>query len=219
MGGMSNSENELCRFYIMRHGQTEWNVQARMQGHLDSPLTENGINQAKTLSQELAEVEFAHAFSSDLFRAKRTAEIIAADRDLAVKTSQLLRETGFGPFEGKTVKYFLDELKESLAIRESLADAEQMKYRIYPDLETYEETAGRVFTFLRETALANLGENVLVVSHAGTIRALLVKLGFATNAQLPHGKIANTCKIIIESDGIEFFVNEVEGVELTDMPE
>ena len=207
------SKNNYCRFYLVRHGETVWNVERIMQGHQDSPLTENGIEQAKQLGLQLEDIELTHVFSSDLFRAKRTAEIIAADRNLAVKTSQLLRETNLSPFEGKPLQHFLDELKEALATRESLGETEKMHYRLYPSHETYDETASRILTFLRETALAYIGQNVLVVSHAGTLRALLVKLGLGTNTQLPHGCIKNTCCVIIDSDGIEFFVREARGIE------
>jgi broad specificity phosphatase PhoE len=73
-----------CTFYITRHGETVWNIQQRMQGQQDSPLTENGILQAKAAAEKLKKIHFDHAFSSDLLRARRTAEIIAADHDLAI---------------------------------------------------------------------------------------------------------------------------------------
>lgn len=211
---MTYPSHNYCRFYLVRHGETEWNVQQKMQGHKDSPLTPHGINQAKALGDKLKNVAFTHVFSSDLFRAQRTAEIIAADRHLAVKTSALLRETSFGEFEGKTVKFFREQLRNSLAYRESLTDKEQMKYCLYPGLETYEETASRCLVFMRETALAHLNHKVLAVSHAGTMRAVLVKLGYATNAQLPHGAIGNTSYAVIDADGINFFIRQVHNINL-----
>jgi len=89
---MPTNHRKLCHFYITRHGETVWNTKKIMQGHSDSPLTENGINQAKATAKKLQDVPFAQVFSSDLLRTKRTAEIISADYDVVVKTNKLLRE-------------------------------------------------------------------------------------------------------------------------------
>jgi broad specificity phosphatase PhoE len=209
---MTKNTTKYCTFYITRHGETVWNRQQRMQGHLDSPLTENGIAQAKQTAQKLKEIVFDHAFSSDLLRAKRTAEIIAADHDLVVKTSKLIRESTLGPFEGKKLTFFRKALQKSLDYRESLSSEERMSYSIHPGVETYEETALRMMTFLREVAVAYPRKNVLVVSHAAIIRASLVKLGFATDDELPHGSIDNAGYAVVESDGVDFFVRQTEGV-------
>jgi len=210
---MKTPQRKYCKFYIARHGETIWNVQRRMQGHQDSPLTENGINQAKKVGEMLKDIKFAHAFSSDLIRAKRTAEIISADHDLVVKTSQLLRESRLGKFEGVELEIFLSELREAIEQRESLAGEEKMKYQVHPEVETYEECSTRMITFLREVALAYPGENMLVVSHAGIIRSTLVKMGFASDEELPHGAIKNTGYAVVESDGVDFFVKETVGID------
>lgn len=210
---MSTKKRKYCKFYITRHGETIWNTQTRMQGHKDSPLTENGINQAGKVGLMLKDIKFSHVFSSDLMRAKRTAEIISADHDLIVKTSQLLREARLGKFEGKKLSHFKEELKESIKHRESLSQEDKMKYKIHPEVESYEESSVRMITFLREVALAYLGKNVLVVSHAGIIRSTLIKMGFANDEELPHGSIRNTGYAVVESDGIDFFVRETVGIE------
>ena len=75
---------------------TEWNEIGLIQGHSDSPLTAQGITQAKELAKKLKNVKFDLIFSSDLLRAKRTAEIIALEHKLFVQTSKLLRERDFG---------------------------------------------------------------------------------------------------------------------------
>ena len=209
---MKKQENKYCKFYIARHGETIWNTQKIMQGHNDSPLTENGVNQAKKVGEMLVDVKFDHVFSSDLIRAKRTAEIISADHDLVVKTSQLLRESKFGRFEGKKISHFRDELRDALEHRETLGDEDKVKYKIHPEVESYEEISSRMIIFLREVALAYIGKNILVVSHAGIIRSTLVKMGFATDDELPHGSIKNTGFAVIESDGVDFFVRETVGI-------
>ncbi|NCN82939.1 MAG: histidine phosphatase family protein [Candidatus Pacebacteria bacterium] len=209
------NKNKYCRFYLTRHGETVWNTQGLMQGHADSPLTENGINQAKETAKKLQDVQFAQVFSSDLMRSQRTAEIISADHDLVVKTNKLLREYSLGPFEGKKISYFLETLKKSIAYRDSLADELRLAHQLHPEVEIEEKSAIRMITFFRETAFAYPGKNVLAVSHAGTIRALLVKLGYATNDELPHGSIKNASYVVLDCDGVDFFVRETVGVEKT----
>ncbi|MDA1079343.1 MAG: histidine phosphatase family protein [bacterium] len=209
------NKNNYCRFYLARHGETVWNVEHIMQGHSDSPLTDNGINQAKEVAEKLRGVQFAQVFSSDLMRSQRTAEIISADHDLVVKTNRLLREYSLGPFEGKKLSYFLETLKKAIAYRDSLADELRLSHQLHPEVETEENSALRLITFFRETAFAYPGKNILAVSHAGTIRALLVKLGYATNDELPHGAVKNTSYVVLDCDGVDFFVRETVGIEKT----
>lgn len=202
-----------CTFYLARHGQTEWNVKGIMQGHLDSPLTDNGIAQARKTSELLKHVPFSHAYSSDLGRARRTAELIVEHRKLPVVTHQALRESKLGPFEGKSISYFQKMMQAELAKRAALSSEEQMTYNIHADVENYHQQATRVLGFLTEAASNHLGSHVLVVSHAGAIRSSLVQLGFATNHELGHGNIDNTGYAVIETDGKNFAVTETYGIQ------
>jgi len=207
------SKNHLCSFYIVRHGQTEWNVQRRIQGQKDSPLTDQGINQAQELAERLKSVEFADIYASDLLRAKRTAEIIALEKESIVKTSQLLRETGLGRFEGKKYQQFRKELKDVLEKREKLEKEARFKTSLERGVETDKQVVERLLLFLRQTAVAYPDENVLIVSHGGVIRAFLIYLGYGVYKNLPHGCISNAAYLILQSDGIEFFLKEVHGVD------
>lgn len=202
-----------CKFYIVRHGETAWNVEHRIQGQKDSPLTKNGINQAKSTADVFKEVDFDKVYSSDLLRAKRTAELIALEKELAVNTSKLLRERLFGRFQGKKYIEFKEELKEKLAKRNRLAKDQRFKYKLSNDIESDEELVSRLITFLRETAVANEKKNILIVTHGGTMRILLIHLGWAEYEELPSGAIGNTGYIILESDGTDFYVKTVVGIE------
>ena len=206
--------NKYCHLYLVRHGETQWNLQRIMQGHQDSPLTQNGLKQAAALAQELKKITFAHVVSSDLLRARRTAEIIAADHKLVIKTSQFLRETYLGRFEGKSVEHFKSQLKDALEHRESLPTDQGLKYPLEKGLETYHQAATRMLTFLREVSLAYPGKNVLVVSHGGAIRSTLIKLGFATIRELPGNAIANNGYALIDCDGIDFFIRQTHGINI-----
>lgn len=210
------AKQDYCHIYVVRHGQTEWNTKKIMQGHLDSPLTQQGIRQAQETAQLLRKVNFKQIFSSDLYRAQHTAEIIAADKDIAVKTTRLLRESDLGPFQGKKLEFFRAQLREAIEYRDSLTDEEQMLYQIHPQVESYEQVASRMLRFMREVAVVNKGDNVLLTSHAGAIRATLVKLGFASNKALAHGSIGNASYAVIDSDGVDFFVKKTHGITLSE---
>tara|TARA_R110000868_G_scaffold14661_4_gene67851 strand:+ start:1779 stop:2345 length:567 start_codon:yes stop_codon:yes gene_type:complete len=89
---------------IFRHGQTDWNVEGRLQGSTDIPLNETGRKQALELAKRLSHYTFDAIFSSDLARALDTADAVAAGRGLIVQQDARLRELGLGSAEGKTLK-------------------------------------------------------------------------------------------------------------------
>ena len=86
--------------YVVRHGQTEWNVLKKMQGSADIPLNEKGIEQAKQTKYNLEDVDIDFIFCSPLMRAKQTAEVINEDRNLNITFDERLRERNYGEFEG-----------------------------------------------------------------------------------------------------------------------
>ena len=202
----------FCTFYIVRHGETEWNVKDIIQGQSDSPLTKNGINQAKKLAALFKNIKFDQVFSSDLLRAKRTAELVALEHKMVVKTSQLLRERRFGKWQGRKAQEMKKELKDAYRRRNQLAKKERFLYLLDDDIETDEDMIRRFITFLRETAILFPAKKVLVVSHGGVMRKLLIHLGFAKYDELPGGSISNTGYIIIESDGVDLKIKETIGV-------
>lgn len=204
-------QNPYTTFYIVRHGETEWNVQGILQGHNDSKLTEKGMMQAAALKEKLQQVMFDAVFSSDLLRAKRTAEIITLDKKLAITTTKLLRERAFGKWEGKPYSIFTNELQHLLKEFTNLSDAQKATYK-YPDMETDEEIMIRFITFLRETAAAYPLKTILVVTHGGMMRSLLIHLGFGTHDSLSHNAISNSAYFQLQSDGIEFKVTETSGI-------
>lgn len=207
------SKNQLTTFYIIRHGETEFNIQGIMQGNTsDSPLTKQGENQASQVAKELSQINFDKVFSSDLLRAKRTAEIITLERKLAVKATQALREQSYGKYEGGKIKAFEDELKELLIKYEGLADSKKMHFRLQEGMETDAEVVSRFITFLREIAVAYPGKNILIVSHGDAIKYFLVHTGFATYKELQGRSIDNCSYVKVQSDGVDFFIKETKGI-------
>src|SRR3989338_9745790 len=209
---MAKITKNYCAIYLVRHGETEWNAQGRIQGHTDSPLTATGEKQARDLAKKLTQIHFDAIFSSDLLRAQRTAQIVALNKKLAVTTSQALREVKFGQFEGKTGDEFRRELKDLLDQRDQLSGTDRFRFKLAPDIESNEELVSRLITFLREIAVAYLNKTVLMVSHGGPIQKLLIHLGFASYTELPHNSIDNTAYVKLESDGIDFFIRETFGI-------
>ncbi len=93
---------EPTRVFVVRHGETAWNVDKRIQGHLDVPLNERGRWQAERLAQALAGEQLAAVYSSDLQRARDTAAAVAAACGVELRLDAQLRERAFGRFEGRT---------------------------------------------------------------------------------------------------------------------
>ena len=203
----------MTTFYIVRHGQTEHNINNIMQGFtVDSPLTKKGQEQAEKIAKELSHIHFDEVFSSDLTRAKRTAEIITLERKLAIKTTQALREQCYGKYEGQPYKVIQKELKELLDEYERLNDGEKWHFLLEEGMETDAQAGSRFITFIREISVAYPDKTILIVSHGDVIRYFLIHIGYATYSQLGEGSIENCSYVKIQSDGVDFFVKETKGI-------
>ena len=112
------TENVSTDIYIVRHGQTDWNIQRRLQGHTDIHLNEQGKQQARHLQEKFSDIHFTKIFSSDLTRARSTAQLIFDSNQLTVIETPLLREKIYG-IMGRTFNYrFRILFKTKLSSRE-----------------------------------------------------------------------------------------------------
>jgi probable phosphoglycerate mutase len=134
---------------LVRHGETDWNAEGRLQGHTDRPLNDFGRRQAAQLAEELAGDGIAAVYASDLARARETAEIVAARLGLPVRLDPDLREKNWGTWEG-------------------LTPAERARIEFVG--ETTEAHRKRVLAALRRICARHPGERVLVVTHGGSLR-------------------------------------------------
>jgi broad specificity phosphatase PhoE len=150
---------------LARHGQTDWNAERRWQGHSDRPLYERGREQAEALAERLAEIDLAAIYSSDLTRARDTAAAVAERLGLDVRTLPELREVDVGSWAGLT------RAEAEARFPEAFARWEQ-GHPGWDDGESYEEMTARVVRAARQIAAAESDGPVLVVTHAGPIRAL-----------------------------------------------
>jgi broad specificity phosphatase PhoE len=205
-------KNRMTTIYIVRHGQSKSNLEEIMAGHTDTHLTPDGEKQAEERAKNLNGITFDAVFSSDLIRAKRTAEIIAAEHQLAVNTTHLLRERNFGEWEGKAVKDFYEKNVQLFEKLKILSETDKQHFRLGNGYENNAEIATRLTTFLREIAATYFGKTILIVCHGSIMRSLLMRLGFGSYDELPAGCIENTGYFILESDGVDFFVKETVGI-------
>jgi broad specificity phosphatase PhoE len=155
----------VTTLYLARHGQSDWNAETRWQGHADRPLTELGRRQAGQLADRLADVPLAAVYSSDLERARATAEAVAGPRGLAVVPLADLREIDVGSWSGLT-RAEAEERFPAAYLR--WAEGGQG----WDDGETYEQMTDRVVRAVVGIGARHTGESVLVVAHGGPIRAL-----------------------------------------------
>ena len=150
----------MTTLILARHGETDWNLERRVQGHSDRPLNDTGRRQAEALAEALAGERLDAVYSSDLVRAHETARIVAARHSLDVTVVPDLREKNFGTWEGLTDREIGLRFPES-------------RNGPWGDGETSEELSARVVAALRRIADAHAGQSVLVVSHGGALRAVL----------------------------------------------
>lgn len=209
---------QLTTLYLVRHGQTDWNVKGIIQGQQNSHLTDEGIEQARSLSQEFKDIHFQAAYASDLERAVKTAEIVAAPHHLKPIHMAGLRERCAGVLEGKSVQEKRDLYGGKVIEFEELNEDDRLDYRLAEGMETDNEVLDRLLPALHTIADRHQGETVLVVSHGAAMRILLYHLGFATHKQLAAGSIRNTGYVKLVSDGKSFKVVNTEGISLYSPP-
>lgn len=187
----------MAGIYIVRHGETEWNAEGRIQGHTDIGLSDRGREQAQATARRLAEVPFAVAYSSDMSRTRDTARIILGERDIPLHSVPELREYHKGVFEGLTVQQYRQRYPEQY--RASLVND--------PDFaptggETIRQSTARLTEFVAglgltpglgpesgsDSASASASESaskseglrpeddMLIVGHGGSLRSCIVAL-------------------------------------------
>jgi broad specificity phosphatase PhoE len=149
---------------LARHGETDWNLDGRFQGHADPPLNRTGRSQAVELSVQLMPVELEAVYSSPLLRALETAEVVAASHGLEPIPVEELREVDVGSWSGLTRAEVEERFPEQYARWLDYGQG-------WEDGETYEAMGKRAVAALLEIAGEHDGRRVLAVTHGGPIRA------------------------------------------------
>ena len=139
--------------YVVRHGQTDWNIQDKLQGHTNIPLNNVGIRQACITKQALSKIGFSKIYSSPLDRCKKTAQIINKD-NLPIIIDDRLSERGFGDLEGQQGH----NIEDFLIFQKNLNSF---------NVEPIQSFFARVHNFLTDIINTSNDEKILIVTHAG----------------------------------------------------
>jgi broad specificity phosphatase PhoE len=186
----------LTRIYLVRHGQTAWNAEGRWQGTLDIPLGELGHLQARALADHLKERPITAIYSSDLSRAHATAEPLARVKGIEIQTDERLRELHFGIFQGLTH----EEIRRKYPAEERQLFTNYMDY-IVPEGESRREMQNRAYEIWNEVIQCHPNGDVLLMSHGGPVRLLLMKLFSEQRDRMLKVPLPNVSLTTIVADG------------------
>jgi phosphoserine phosphatase len=187
--------------YFVRHGQTKWNIEKRYQGNGDSPLTEQGIHQAKALGKHLQPVHFDAIYCSPLGRAQATAKIIKEQRDLEIITVNDFQEIDVGAYEGR----LYDEMKnENPDLYHGFWKSPD---KFWPETgESFSDVVNRTYPTLLKIIEQHQGERLLIVSHAVAIMSILNKIAGIPLNRFWEKMLHQTSLSIVEFEKGEFSI-------------
>lgn len=189
--------------YIIRHGETDWNKDKRLQGRSDTILNEYGIELAEITANALKDVRFDRIYSSPLKRAYQTAEIIRAERDLPIITDERLIEISFGEYEGIPMAKRPADFQKFFDEPENYVPAKGG--------ETYESLVSRAGDFIYNeiVPLTDRYERVLIVAHGALNKALMLNLNHQKIKDIWSGIFQRNCCVnIYDINGMEFTLKE-----------
>ena len=171
---------QVTRIIAIRHGETAWNVDTRLQGHLDIALNPKGLWQAEQVARALAGEPIAAIYASDLLRAWHTARAIAQTTEAPLMASQGLRERCFGSFEGKTYAELEAQWPE-----ESLRWRKREPDWAPPGGESLLALRQRIDSTVAAMAQQHLGGQIVLVAHGG-VMDVLYRLATGQDLQAPR---------------------------------
>jgi probable phosphoglycerate mutase len=181
---MTHPTTRLC---FVRHGETDWNAEQRMQGHKDLPLNADGLAQAEEASSYFIGLPVSAIYSSDLLRAQQTARPIAAALKLAVTLLPELRERNYGRCEGMIRHEVAARYPEdALALRERHADY------VLPNGESLRQHHKRILDCVARLATEHAGQTLVVVTHGGVLDLLYRRASGMSLEQPRNFDIPNT---------------------------
>ena len=194
------------KIYLVRHGETDWNLQERMQGQADNPLNDTGRKQAQIVADKLRGITFDAAFSSTLCRAAATAEIILGQqKDLLQKGARVM-EIGFGPWEGEKISRVMNEAHP---LHNFFAGPD----RYFPPegAESFFLLYERSEEFMDEVIfpLENQCQNVLIVGHGAWNRSILNPLKQTALADFWSQPLENCAVEVLDLSGSRLSMSEM----------
>ena len=194
----TNLQKSPGTLVLVRHGQSQWNLENRFTGWVDVELTDLGREEARRAGEHLKGMPFSHAFTSHLKRAQETLRIIletGAFGDIPVTSSSALNERHYGDLQG---------LNKDETARKYGADQVHIWRRSYdvcpPGGESLKTTAERVLPYFEGNILPPLleGENILVVAHGNSLRAIVMALEKLTPEEILEVNIPTAVPLLYE---------------------
>ena len=190
----------MLEIYLVRHGETPWNNEGRLQGSKDIPLSKRGFKQAERLADRFEGLNFSAIYSSNLKRAEQTAATIARKNNMEVIQKKGFREISMGDWEGRLWEELNQEYPDTLQ-----AWKEKPTMAAIPNCEGVVNVAKRGFKTLKNTALEHKdNDRILIVAHGlliSTILCRIEKIDLDDWFQMHQG---NTAVNIIKFDGDQF---------------
>jgi probable phosphoglycerate mutase len=165
---MLNSENQSTKILLIRHGETPWNAERRLQGHLDIALNPEGERQARALAAALAGERIDLVVASDLQRARQTADAVAASRGMPVRLDRGLRERCYGGFEG----LLYAEIEQRFPHEFAAWQRRDIDATLPPGAnrgESFRQFHARVVATILGWACSHPGKTLALVAHGGVL--------------------------------------------------
>ncbi len=191
----------MTKLVLVRHGQTEWNIDGKFQGQSDVQLSEEGIRQAEALAQNFPVESVDAIYCSDLTRARTTAECIARRFGLPVQPVKELRELSFGKWEGLTYQEIVSGWPDAMENFLRHPDILQV-----PNGETFPRLRERAMGFIEKVTAEADGKTLLIVAHGGILRTVLTVMLHMPLQYLWSIRQFNTAVNIVRRDDGEWTI-------------
>ncbi|HEX6509678.1 MAG TPA: histidine phosphatase family protein [Chloroflexota bacterium] len=210
---ISPDPTDITTLYIVRHGESLDNAGIPYKRTPEgSPLTERGREQAHDVARRLANVHADAVISSNLIRARQTAEIIARDRGLPVRIIAELHERSIGSFVDRPDLREQEEYRAKFDEYDRGTDDEKMRWKLADEWESLEEAQRRFVGAVERVVDDYPAKTAIVVAHGTVMRAFLIYAGYGTLGELQEGAIDNTGYVVVETDGRRWTVVDAYGV-------
>ncbi len=195
---------------LVRHGQSQWNLENKFTGWVDVPLSDQGIEEAKRAGKHLKSIQFTQAFTSNLKRAQETLRLILESIDqsgIKITKNEALNERHYGDLQG------LDKAETAKKYGDEQVHIWRRSYDIAPpNGESLKDTAARTLPYFKEKILPKVrsGENIIIAAHGNSLRSIVMELDQLTKEQVLELNIATASPIVYEIDASGKILQKVE---------
>jgi len=191
----------MANLVLVRHGQSQWNLENKFTGWVDVDLTPQGEAEAKKAGEQLKNIKFDRAFTSDLKRAHKTLDIILdviGQKDIPIEKNKALNERHYGDLQG------LNKAETAKKFGEEQVHIWRRSYDIAPpNGESLKDTAARTLPYFNEKIVPEVkaGKNILVSAHGNSLRSIVMELDKLTKEQVLQLNLGTGVPITYELNG------------------